>query len=59
MLVIHSASFAGRLGACSGGGVKLALDMTFMDKRSKMALEFNFGDPLSGAKALGTLLLPK
>jgi hypothetical protein len=58
-LDVRAASFEASLAAAKGGTVSLDLTLVFMKGAPQMLhLDFNFYDPLSGAKALAQQLLP-
>lgn len=54
---VKSAEFAGKLDVMKGGGVSMKANVKFLDNSHNASFSFNFTDPVSGAKALASMLL--
>ncbi len=57
VLDVKSAEFAGKLDVMKGGVVSMKANVKFLDNNHNASFTFNFTDPVSGAKALASMLL--
>ncbi|NJL75875.1 MAG: hypothetical protein HC892_13480 [Saprospiraceae bacterium] len=54
---VKSAEFAGKLDVMKGGAVSMKANVKFLDNNYNAGFAFNFTDPVSGSKALASMLL--
>jgi hypothetical protein len=59
LINVRSAEFEGRLGALSGGAVKMKMKLEWMGKSQDVSLDFNFDSPAETVKALAKKLMDK
>lgn len=59
LINVRSAEFEGRLGALSGGAVKMKMKLEWMGKSQNVNLDFNFNSPAETVKALAKKLMDK
>ena len=60
LIDIRAISFRASLDSAAGGRVQLDIDVSFMRQAvHSLGLDFNFKDPLAGAKALAETLVPE
>jgi uncharacterized small protein (DUF1192 family) len=59
LINVRSAEFEGRLGALSGGAVKMKMKLEWMGKTKDVSLDFDFDSPAETVKALAKKLMDK